>query len=893
MILSSDVPILNLVGIQEPSSHLDRESEDIHIRSVKTSTKKLSYIIEMEYKPKPRENHPIQTVVQLIIFMLLGADIAKSSVPSLFQANKLNANWDQDAQEQRLALQIVTTESALSDNEKNQIQLPIAEESNTKDGPQLGEMKGIISFDDQYKLMEAQLQNDQKNQQSTTNTRANSFEKLPKRIVINLGSLASNDSHMGKVATTRLTIGFQPQTTNAKNQTYPSTKTTNVNTSPLVKSASGEAGQRGPSRGLMRDAIMRAVQKQAGIPALVVSNQDLEMGQPDDGKVKTKLMLNSEVHDNRMRRTSLQDGNSNRIAHHRSERPMADTNDRLSMDDMRRMSDRLVELSGIDESGLRLPRDIPIDSGIKQRKVTRSASSWRPDSTNLRSIHPNRQPTVESLKDELDPRSIIISHQHQARPRADSRPFMTYLFKQNDNNRRAFEINKKQQQLDSNSHAAHQSLDSPDGTSRMRVDVTNMNDGNNYDKDRNYLDQATYKMDKPANREQPESMDYLVQNEKRQRHNPGIKTSHQPNMVNVFENMIKVPADHGVGSVPDRKIDDHNSTGNMTLTSNDNVHESLEMDEQAAQILKRLKLYTTKDQLMKVARELQDQASTTQQDHVPVQGGPLNEMELNPENAELGSGAENPSPKYMEIHPIGMNSFNMIARNTPKPSMALGLSDIQPSRARRSKIPSPINYETLHDIERSTTQNNIDESVNLGSEYQRPSQHINIGQVSSETHRPLADMSSKNFVNGRRIGYSPSDRDSESEYPERDDEEAIDSVDDATSKRSLDYESPVMKSSSEEFENERNEEPANSEINVNREPEHEDHSEGSDTGVTNYARPVDQDDGSESSRQEVVSGATTTKNNDNDDDDNIRAIERIIDELVANEKKRQQQANDE
>lgn len=274
------------------------------------------------------------------------------SLPQLANSSHQNDLRDHLAQEQRLAVQIITTDPG---EEAVSLSTAASNAGATKHGHQQdgrasdSNSGGAISFDDQFNLLETQL---------NSNKDSNSGERqqmLSKRIVINLNALNSSDPNERG---TKLTIGFLPMKPLASGSKQQQVATTSANISTqangrnqqqngaahrgqlsslLNKSASGqivkgnkkesggppsvgsakkkqvswqttsehnanqEAQQR--VRPKMREAIVEAIGKQGGIPAMVMNNANemFENGMDERpqqvARPQLKFMVNSEAVD--------------------------------------------------------------------------------------------------------------------------------------------------------------------------------------------------------------------------------------------------------------------------------------------------------------------------------------------------------------------------------------------------------------------------------------------------------------------------------------------------------------------------------------------------------------------------------------------------------------------
>lgn len=218
-------------------------------------------------------------------------------------------NSDHLAQEQRLAVQIITTDSGTTSDQANDSARPKNQDQSdgqTKRPNENSAQDGSISFENQFKLMESQLSKTRHHEDGVDlrATTSNPQQPLiPKRIVINLNTSSSNssDSNGGP---TKLTIGFAPtapeneatggrksKSGSDRSKVVVMPETQNIG----VKSARVEGAptrvQGRPGAGNMREAIIDGIRRQGGVPTFVMSSH--EMGERD-AEPQMKFMLNSE-----------------------------------------------------------------------------------------------------------------------------------------------------------------------------------------------------------------------------------------------------------------------------------------------------------------------------------------------------------------------------------------------------------------------------------------------------------------------------------------------------------------------------------------------------------------------------------------------------------------------
>lgn len=219
---------------------------------------------------------------------------------------------DHLAQEQRLAVQIITTDSGTTSDQANDSAGPKNQDrldGQTKQPNESGAQDGSISFENQFKLMESQLSKTRHQGGDMVDSRATTSNQqqplIPKRIVINLNTPGSNSSDSSG-GPTKLTIGFAPTdpedetlsghksksgSDRSKAVVIPETRSSSVRSSPTSAQGAPARLQGRPSADNMRDAIMDGIRRQGGVPTFVMSSH--EMGERN-AEPQVKFMLNSE-----------------------------------------------------------------------------------------------------------------------------------------------------------------------------------------------------------------------------------------------------------------------------------------------------------------------------------------------------------------------------------------------------------------------------------------------------------------------------------------------------------------------------------------------------------------------------------------------------------------------
>lgn len=215
---------------------------------------------------------------------------------------------DHMADEQRLAVQIITTDESDYDD-PNRRRLARDQSSLLPLEEQFNELNSPMSSMDRQAITGA-------TQQSEGQVR-------PRSITVSLRRLdsAKNDSSDAKAPIARVTVGLMnPDDTSNKDVQKPPIATDQGSSTDLqtdqpagngpvrvARKATESQGSKSNRRisggtdgspGRMRDAVLQAVMQQGGIPAMVVDRRDIESGNIAAKSERGKLMLNSELLDN-------------------------------------------------------------------------------------------------------------------------------------------------------------------------------------------------------------------------------------------------------------------------------------------------------------------------------------------------------------------------------------------------------------------------------------------------------------------------------------------------------------------------------------------------------------------------------------------------------------------
>ena len=264
---------------------------------------------------------------------------------------------DNDPQEQRLAVQIVTTDST------NLVEQPQQEPSPAK-SPTTA--TSPVSFDDQLNLMDFQMPDTKESQPRATPT--GQRRVMPKRIVINLGPSAANGSHpMGKTST-RLTIGFAPSPDRSASKQVMGSANLVAKSNGRAEDSPGSSQSSRPGRD-MRRAVLRAIRRQGGVPTLVVTGKG---GQLDPAsRPEARLMLDAEMVDGMERKLDNDNGGPNIIQ-------PAGSASRRRAEEVQSVSDDLnsleQELAGLDLSSAQRDDVLQLETSLSegQEKLNRA-----------------------------------------------------------------------------------------------------------------------------------------------------------------------------------------------------------------------------------------------------------------------------------------------------------------------------------------------------------------------------------------------------------------------------------------------------------------------------------------------------------------------------------------
>lgn len=236
----------------------------------------------------------------MILALVITVANSEGTNSNVYQADPT----DLIAQEQRLALQIITTDAGNVESDSPHMSDTSKNKDYRSPSDQVGAVKSI-SFDNQYNMIESQLDRltpdrGHQDQEQRTNT--------PKRIVINLNSLIANQTgNSNEMGPTKLTIGFAPQwpqlegsNDGSQNEGTSKSKRSNERSKTSIKQTGVESTE---STRPMRDAILKAVHRQGGVPAMVMKDLGQESIERLEGKDREtpviKIMLKSGLGEDR------------------------------------------------------------------------------------------------------------------------------------------------------------------------------------------------------------------------------------------------------------------------------------------------------------------------------------------------------------------------------------------------------------------------------------------------------------------------------------------------------------------------------------------------------------------------------------------------------------------
>lgn len=560
----------------------------------------------------------------------------------------LSRGNDYQAEEQRLALQIITTDANHDDansesNESSGSGNLVAKESDINRNEAL-----LATFENQYNQLSEQLSKSSRNNTPVDNN-------LPKRIIINLSTSSHNDSIANDG--TKLTIGFRPTT-----QPIQQKLTKQATQSPLANSDEKSNRSRQPAKNSMRDSILDAVKRQGGVPTMVASNnRDIldDMKNLNYNQPRVSFMLNSELAD-------------------------AHTNRKVTNSNHETVDPDSENYEGVD--------DYNYGQGtVKDRPMIESATSSHPSSSasndlefymklKTNSAHPDGadQLNSEFSDDKMGRKKVIAAssslqqsqeqEQDQREENEDENQDQTLS---GQNPFLIVEGNRNVANFDSSDRPAlsyrSNNNDNIHG-SRIQRELSDVNNSNNQGGVKNYNNR---KFSADKNRHDTKESaggtksEYHKNENQKWRQNARKHDSQNPlsmtnsgsgrNSNNLFHQQIQqILDDHdGLAQVAENSNDmsasnsgtmDSNAFGNnednhrnlnrassarsmrfggakqakaaqvavVNRNQNQISQQSTDIDERVTQLMARLKLYTTKDQLMKVARDLQ--AYPNQQD---------------------------------------------------------------------------------------------------------------------------------------------------------------------------------------------------------------------------------------------------------------------------------------
>lgn len=288
--------------------------------------RRLKFRSELELEESLKMSHiQCKLVLSLVISLWL-----KTTVEAAIQSSNQTI-IDQQAEEQRLAVHIVTTEGVGAPSigniqEQNQVQRRHGR--GTKYWP-LGEETTITKHLRSQSSSEANQQNHQR--------------LIPRRIIINLGQLASTDSPTvsGGVVVGPMGSKQQEIKNTSKSQQVKSVDQSSSKSLPAALKSiridkadsratsvvgsqrpSNRAGGKQAGGASMRQAIMSAISKQGGIPTMILSENEMadklvgaqeprtqgsrqNYPSPSSSQTPVKLMLNAEMIDQMQRRGQL------------------------------------------------------------------------------------------------------------------------------------------------------------------------------------------------------------------------------------------------------------------------------------------------------------------------------------------------------------------------------------------------------------------------------------------------------------------------------------------------------------------------------------------------------------------------------------------------------------
>jgi len=543
---------------------------------------------------------------------------------------------DHLAQEQRIAVQIITTDGFGAGGSTSQVEVANRSGGPPNDGSDRkleshesrtgATRESGVSFDEQYGQLEKAYERGiggprmrELERKMSQNSAQKQQKALPKRIVINLGSLATEVdgkeekfAHSTQPGGAKLTIGFQdleePKASNSAMEKRSSERRREQQASKLAvrKNDGGQsAGKQTASSKqrpvTFRRAVVEALSEQGGVPAMVMNDEEMEDVLAEGGendrqsagnKARPKLMLDAEMID--------------MVRRARKAQPRHEGGQQVVKDSQENGAQSIIEPQ-VDE--VRPYRESMRAKGNERYQM------WPDASEQLQETNPSQRQRETASR----------NHTERAQPATRAGPITKPSTSQEANMRNS----KKQDAGDKTSTSSRLSpgLSSRSARSSDNDGAQGRQNGG------------------PRQRESP--------------------TTSQP------------PG---------------NRQKKGRLASEPTTSTARSMDERVARLLDRLKLYTTKDQLIKVARDLQ----STPEVPTPTQGG----AEKEGDDSEGGQiNLDEFQSHRMQFAP--MEAVEEGVDVGPSPVMlATADSDHNPhqlgrmNRLVRNRVPSPIRDQT-------------------------------------------------------------------------------------------------------------------------------------------------------------------------------------------------------
>jgi len=684
-------------------------------------------------------------------------------------------------QEQRLAVQIITSDSG---DLSNSYQIIDSSVGATKQSPGHSPKPSYGAEFAPYKLdkLESQLPSG-----PSITSQGPQQPLIPKRIVINLDTTNSNATETNSGGT-KLTIGFAPtkQEHHSPQPTSPAAamRSSSGSRKTLVPGTGGNGVSR-LNKDSTRGNLMEAIRRQGGIPTVIMSDNDfnriVESRNGATGE-STTFMLNSEMVDERQRAGSAQGTNRNKKQPVQpSESSTASGDDSLGG----RVMDLSDELGYLDQQldGTRGTGDA-YHSGTSRSAAIAEEGNRHQNPRNMEASLQNYRTKDNRIRPELG-RAAEFDHETSVEPMVSG-----YRNEEDGDEERprGGSENSVVQDRDSSRRLSHEN----------RGDKFDRNSINSHDN--NYSYDIHHDGSASMN---PEPMDNSVSVRKRRQRDSKVRlsstrteefggsdvdgttqaSSDNNEISGVDGNLNELSA--GVIGQSKNNGNTAPNSGQLTVKSKSKTDKSAlpptnqATDERVARILNRLKLYTTKDQLMKVAKNLQmypsrEESLASSSDETSERDNSDNDFFIG-RNSEIRHQRNNPrigaskvigkkpllSVNYGDGRDVESSSrfvtwrdrLEMARRNVPPPANHDSADSMVSEASSSSDSDDSENAPT--DSERGSTDGETGDGMRLLSEFRQRQQRMREMKESAETDaEPESNVVSR-MVSGSGKNYEP------------------------------------------------------------------------------------------------------------------------------------------